>query len=81
MCIRDRENIVYFENPKQPIVSLQRIVNGPLGVMSGLLVIQHVEMVIGRRQEASFVKKRMVVKNANVAKNATKDPPKNATVA
>ena len=55
--------------------------NGPLGVMSGLLVIQHVETVIGRRQEASFVRKRMVVKNANVAKNATKDPPKNATVA
>ena len=72
---------MFFENPKQPIFSLQRIVNGPLGAMSGLLVIQHVETVIGRRQEASFVKKRMVVKNANVAKNATKDPPKNATVA
>jgi len=49
--------------------------------MSGLLVIQHVETVIGRRQEASFVKKRMVAKNANVAKNAMKDPRKNATVA
>ena len=55
--------------------------NGPLGVMSGLLVIQHVETDIGRRQEASFVKNRMVARNVNVAKNATKDSPKNATVA